>query len=368
MGVQDMVPRWRAALKELLPDLHGHLINALSLFSLAMALAGHCHSGRLAAHAPSRALVPSRQRRLERLLSNGRLKVKEALGGACSQLAAAVLLSLCSVPGRRLVLILDETPNGDRLKALKLSVGYRKRAVPIAWACYAPDSPPEPMPELIRSLLSGVSASVPDSCHVTLLADRGLAWPCVADCCVELGWHYVLRLQGQTKVRFLDGRGRRVEKHAKELAPFRGRRWTGHAEVFKTAGWREANVVATWEPCCREPWLLVTDLPASFARCLGYCKRTWCEQMHRDEKSGGFNWGRSLVRDPEHAERLLLVMALATLLCVGLGTQAIKRGLRRLIEPTRRRTLSVFQLGLRRLKDAWTQGTALPLGVYLYPS
>ena len=364
MSARDMVPRWRAALKELLPDLHGHLVNALSLFSLAMALAGHCHSGRLAAHAPSRALVPSRRRRWERLLSNRRLKVE----GACARLAAAVLLSLCSVPGRRLVLILDETPDGDRLKALKLSVGYRRRAVPLAWACYAPDSPPRPMPQLIRLLLRSVRDAVPASCHVTLLADRGLAWPSVVDCCVELGWHYVLRLQGQTKVRFVDGRGRRVEKHAWELARYRGRRWTGRAEVFKKSGWREANVVATWEPCCRERWLLVTDLPASFRRCLGYCKRTWCEQMHRDEKSAGFNWGRSLVRDPSHADRLLLVMALATLLCVSLGTQAIKGGLRRLFEPTRRRLLSVFQLGLRRLKDAWTQGNALPLGVYLYPS
>ena len=73
-----------------------------------MALAGHCHSGRVAACAPSRALVRSRQRRLERLLSNGRLKAR----AACSRLAAAVLLSLCSVPGRRLVLILDETLSG----------------------------------------------------------------------------------------------------------------------------------------------------------------------------------------------------------------------------------------------------------------
>lgn len=364
MSARDMVSQWRRSVKQLLPRLHGHLLNALSLLSMAMVLAGHCHSGRVAAHACSAALPTSRQRRWERLLSNPRLKVTQAM----VQLASGLLAPLTLIGQRPLVLILDETPNGNRLKCLKLSVGYRKRAIPLAWVCYPPDDPPEPMPQLIRRLLGKVAGCIPAGCPVTLLADRGLAWPQVLDCCEELGWHYVLRLQSQTKVRPIDGNGGSDEKHAWELARFRGHRWMGRALVFKKAGWREANVVATWEPCCRERWLLVTDLPASFARCRGYCKRVWCEQLHRDEKSGGFNWGRSLVRDPVHADRLLLVMALATLLCLSLGTDAIKRGLRKTLEPARRRLLSVFQLGLRRIKDAWIQGTCLPIGIHLHPS
>src|SRR5215203_2995561 len=99
-----------------------------------MVLAGHCHSGRLAAAAPSpRARVLSRQRRWERLLSNRRLRPHEAMG----MLARAVAPSLgCGAgPVRRVVLILDETPGGTkgRLRCMKLSVAYRGRAVPIAF-------------------------------------------------------------------------------------------------------------------------------------------------------------------------------------------------------------------------------------------
>lgn len=365
MGATEMVRQWRSGLKQLLPGLHGHLVNGLAVFSLAMALAGHCHSGRLAAVAPSpRARAISRQRRWERLLGNRRLRPAEAMGAV----ARAVLPSLGSGRARRrVVLILDETPGGvgGRLRCMKLSVAYRKRVVPVAYECYRAYLPPLPMPRLLWRLLRRAGRSLPRGCEVTLLADRGLCWPSVLDFCRALGWHYVLRLQRDTRVRFAG----RVVKGAWELAAWRGaRRCCTGVEVFKDAGWRKANVVAAWEPGCKEPWLLVTDLPATFMRCRNYCRRCWCEQGHRDEKSHGFNWQLSRVRDPAHAARLLLVMALATLLCLSTGTRLIKRGLRKLLEPARRRLLSVFQLGLRWLRDCLVNGRDCPCQLYLYPS
>ena len=365
MGATEMVRQWRHGLEGLLPGLHGHVLNGLAVFSVAMALAGHCHSGRLAAVAPApRARASSRQRRWERLLGNPRLRPHEAMG----MLARSLLPSLGAGTGRRrVILILDETPGGTkgRLRCMKLSIAYRKRAVPIAFECYEPRRPPVPMPKLLWRLLRRAARSVPDDCKVTLLADRGLSWPVVLDCCVALGWHYVLRLQRDTRVRFPDG----TTKSAWALACRRGSRWFGTGVgVFKKAGWRGANLAATWERGCKEPWLLVTDLPATFMRCRNYCKRAWCEQLHRDEKSHGFNWHLSRVRDPSHAGRLVLVMALATLLCLSLGTHVIKRGLRRMLEPAGRRLLSVFQLGIRRLRDCLVNERDCPCRPYLYPS
>lgn len=368
MSATDMVRQWRHGLKELLPGVHGHVLNGLAVFSVAMALAGHCHSGRLAAAAPSpRAKALSRQRRWERLLSNRRLRPGQAMG----LLARSVLPSLASGPRRRVVLILDETPGGvkGRLRCMKLSAAYRRRVVPLACECYRAGGPPLPMPRLLWRLLRRAARSLPEGAEVTLLADRGLCWPVVLDCCKSLGWHYVLRLQRDTRVRPAGGP---VVKGAWELAAWRGSPpWCLEgAEVFKDAGWRRANVVATWPHGCREPWLLVTDLPATFERCRNYCKRVWCEQLHRDEKGHGFNWHLSRVRDAEHAARLVLVMALATLLCLSTGTFVIKRGLRRLLEPARRRLLSVFQLGIRWLRDRLTNGGdhPCPCQLYLYPS
>jgi len=386
VGVVDMVRPWCAAVKDLVGGvLHGHQVRALALFSWAVAVAGHCHSGRVAAAVPGAACPASRRRRLERLLANANVRV----AAAADALAAAVLAPWA---GRPVVLILDETcrplrrppdgpgpAQGRKLCCMKVSVGYRKRAVPLAFACYRVGGgggrrrrPRRSVPRLVLGLLRRVARAVPPGSPVTLLADRGLCWPAIVDECGRLGWHYVLRLQGQTAVRWTDGAGagaspsavRQQRRHAADLAPRRGcPPWRGTGvEVFRAAGWRRANVLAVWERRCREPWLLVTDLPATYARCRGYAKRCWCEQMHRDEKSGGFRWDASRVDDPARAERLLLVMALAMLLALSTGGRVLKAGRRRDLEGgrRRRRLLSIVQLGLRWLRDCLTNGRPPP--------
>jgi hypothetical protein len=359
LDATQILRQWKSTVKEqLLPRLHGHQANALATWSLAIARSGHCDSGRAALAMSVTASPASNKRRIERTIANGRIHADHAQ----MQLATAVLEKLGAIPGRPLVLILDETPQGEHLKCLKISVGYRRRSQPLAWVCYPPEHPPVEMAKLIWRLLKRVSRCLPEHADVILLADRGLSWPSVIDCCAMLGWHYVLRLLRSVRVRLPDG----SEKPAGTLISKKGDRWYGtDVQLFKKAGWRKANVVATWEEPCKEPWLLVTDLPATFQRCVGYCRRTWCEQMHRDEKSQGFNWQRSQVRDPSRACRLLLAMALAMLLAISTGTWVLKNGLRHLLESTKKRKLSVFQIGLRWLAAGTEQP---PCSLCLYPT
>jgi hypothetical protein len=289
------------------------------------------------------------QRRLQRTLANDRIDPELAW----PQRARA---SLAGHAGGPITLILDETPNHNDLRCLKITPAYRKRALTIRSVCYAPGGQGEPMPELIDRLLREVAACLPEGARVTSLADRGLAWPQVVDVCTELGWHYVIRLQGQTRVRTADG----SESTAAELAPRPGTGWRGAAEVFKKSGWREAAVAACWEPGCDGPWLLVSDRddgPRLFRR---YARRTWTEELFKDEKSSGFHWEESHVDDPVHAGRLVLLIALATYLAPGLGSRVIQAGLRRLLESGRERMLSLFQIGLRFLMFCLTHDRPLP--------
>jgi hypothetical protein len=372
VGAVEMVRSWRRTVKGIFGGggggvrLHGHLVNALALLSFAVAAAGHCHGGRVAAAAPSpAATVASRRRRLERLLANPRLDVRAAMAAL-----ARFVLSAWAASGRPVLLVLDETPGGPdgRLCCMRVSVAYHKRTVPVAYACYRAGRQGRPMPSVVRGLLARAAEAVAAAgCTgaVTLLADRGLCWPAVIDFCRGRGWHYVLRMQAPTRVRLPDG----TERAARDLCPRPGTSWFGRGVLaFKNAGWLRANVVGVWERRCRQPWLLVSDLPASYARCRAYAKRSWCEQSHRDDKSAGFHWGDSRVGDPRHAARLLLVIALATLLALGLGTRVLKRGLRRAFDGGRvRRTLSLFQLGLRWLRDCITNQRDDDLAVALYP-
>jgi hypothetical protein len=358
MSVLPMIGDWRRQVRDqLLPDLHGYQANALADLSFAMALARHCHSGKLAAVAPGQTTPAATRRRLERTLANGRIDPDSAW----PQLARSTLGGWAGGP---IHLILDETPNRNDLRCMKITLAYRGRALPLFSACYALGKQPEPMPELIIGLLRKAAACLPEGAEVTLLADRGLAWPQVIDACDELGWHYVIRLQGQTRVRTADGR----ECTAAELVPEPGAGWHGEAEVFKKSGWRGASVAACWLRDHDGPWLVVSDRddgPRLFGR---YLKRTWTEELFRDEKSSGFHWEQSHVTDPEHAGRLVLVIALATYLALGLGSRVIKAGLRRLLETTRQRMLSLFQIGVRFLMFCTTHDRPLPGNLSPAPS
>jgi Transposase DDE domain len=350
MSAFSMVRDWRRQVQQdLLPGLHGHQSKALADLSFAMTAAAHCHSGQLAAAFPGGARPASTQRRVERFLGNPRLDPDSVW----PQLARGLFAGWAGGP---IGLILDETPNHNDLRCLKLTLAYRKRALPLWCVCYALGGQPEPMPELIRRLFRQAAACLPAGAEVTLLADRGLAWPQVVDACRELGWHFVLRLQGQTRVRTPDGR----ECSAAELAPRPGTRWWGDAAVFKKSGWRAARVAACWERDCDGPWLLISDRPDGPRLFRRYAKRTWTEELFRDEKSHGFHWGESHVTNPAHAARLVLLMALATYLALGLGSRVIQAGLRRFLESTRQRMLSLFQIGLRWLTFCMTHDRSLP--------
>ncbi len=350
MNALSMLRDWRRQVQcDLLPDLHGHQSKAMADLSFAMALAQHCRAGKLAAAVPGDAKPASAERRVERFLANARIDPREVW----PQVARSFLAGWAGGP---IVLILDETPNHNDLRCLKVTLAYRKRALPLCSVCYAPGGQDEPMPALVVGLLRRVAACLPEGAEVTLLADRGLAWPVVVDTCGELGWHYVLRLLSQTRVRTPDGRDCSVAA----LAPHPGACWCGPALVFKKAGWRAAAVAACWPEESDGPWLLVSDRddgPRLFRR---YAKRTWTEELFRDEKSSGFRWGESRVADPAHAARLTLLLALATYLALAVGSRVVKAGLRRFLESTRQRMLSYFTIGLRWVMFCVTHDRSLP--------
>jgi hypothetical protein len=345
----------------LLPQLRVWPRRALALFSLGIALAGSCSQAHVAAVLPGSGTVASGERRLRRWLAQPRLDVT-----AIRQALARPVLQAAAAGTAPLLLALDETSQGTRrtaaggaepaLKVLALRLLYRRRAVPLAWDCHANGRQAKPYADLIADLFAEVAAALPPGDHeVIVVVDRGLSWPAVIHACQAHGWHWVFRLQRQTRLRTPDGQ---VQALA-ELVPQPGTQWYGSGALFKDAGWLAAQVVAVWRSDHKEPWLLGTDQPATAQRCREYGKRMWEEESFRDDKSSGFGWQRSQVREPSHANRLLLLLQLAMLLVLSLGTQLIKRGQRRHWTRPDRRDLSLFTLGLRHLLAAVCTGQPL---------
>lgn len=337
---------WSQEVRRILPGIGVWQQRALALFSLGVASAKHCGAARVAALVPGSATAPSATRRFERLLANERLDVRAARAAV----GAAVLEQ---GRGQTLWLVLDETHQGHtatgaRLGMLALRLVYRERAIPLAWVCYRPGEAPASFPVLIGRLIAEVAALVPPDTQVVLMTDRGLSWPSLFDQCRRVGWSFLCRVQRQTRVQTADGQSGTIG----DLAPRPGTRWQGRGRAFLKAGWRDLNIVAVWRRGDDEPWLLVTDLPPAWLRCTQYRHRMDAELSFRDDKSSGFDWDASRVRDPAHMDRLLLVLQLAACFVLAQGVFVLHHGFRSVLERPDRTTLSLFSLGLRWLDRA----------------
>lgn len=337
---------WSQEVARLLPGVGVWQQRALALFSLGVASAKHCGAARVAAVVPGTATVPSTTRRFERLLANEGVDVRAAR----SAVAAAVLEQ---GRGQTLWLALDETHQGQtatgaRFGMLALRLVYRERALPLAWVCYRPGAAEASFAVLIGRLITEVAALVPPDTRVVLMTDRGLSWPTLITQCRRVGWSFLCRVQGQTRIRTADG----VTSQIRDRAPHPGSRWLGRGHAFLKAGWQAVNVVAVWRRGDEQPWLLVTDLDPAWVRCAQYRHRMDEEQSFRDDKSSGFDWNASRVRDPAHMDRLLLVLQLAACFVLAQGVFVLHHGFRHLLERPDRRSLSLFSLGLRWLDRA----------------
>jgi len=143
-------------------------------------------------------------------------------------------------------------------------------------------------------------------------------------------------------------------------------RWAGWVHAFKKAGWRRCWALGCWRAGQPEPWLLVTNWPQAQGDWYGL--RMWEELAFRDFKSSGWQWQKSRVRRPEHSNRLWLAMAVAYAWTISLGTQVVReRSLRRGLTRGQRRQYSVFQLGLRWLRQLSELGRAWSYELFLIP-
>jgi len=262
----------------------------------------------------------------------------------------------------RLLLIIDPTTKEDQVFMVCVSVWYRGRALPLAWMVWPANVPLTGAGfwERIAQLLDEVAKILPQGVSVIWLADRAFGTPSFTDLVTIRGWHYVVRVQGQTRSRDCMG----VERRIGNLVGQPGQRARLMGQVFKKQGWREASVVVYWGRRHKQPLCLVSDLPPRWTLISLYRRRYQVEATFRDYKTSGWRWEQCQVRDIEHIKRLLVGMALATWMVLIVGTYVAAELIAK--HPTgRRRTRpwegkhSLFAMGLQRLHE-WLWGWDIP--------
>jgi hypothetical protein len=223
-------------------------------------------------------------------------------------------------PSKRLALALDATSLGDRFTSLSISVVYRGSACPVAWKILQANVRHAWKPEWI-ALLRSFQALVPADWTVIVMSDRGLYARWLYQEIVALGWHPLMRITHMSKFR---RNGSRSSTPVTTFVPKVGQRWQGRGVAFPKKPHRrlDCTLLACWEPGHEEPWFVLTDLEPDQSESLWYGMRAWIEQGFKLLKSQGWQWQMTRMTDPDRANRLWLVLAVATRYVLAVGGEA----------------------------------------------
>lgn len=206
-------------------------------------------------------------------------------------------------------LALDATTLRQTFTVLSISVLVGKCAIPVAWTVLPATQTGEWRPHW-TGLLQALHL-LPAPCSVMVLADRGLYAKWLFDEIVICGWHPLLRINDQGNV-CLHATGQRLK--LKQLAQLcQQQQWQGEVTCFSATRRLRCTLLIIWNADQKAAWLLVTDLPPFQVSSSWYALRMWIEAGFKFLKSAAFHWERTRMRDPARAERLWLVLALATL-------------------------------------------------------
>ena len=257
-----------------------------------------------------------RIKRAWRFCANRRVAVSDAMQGVCTRLARRL--------GRGPLLVALDWVEVRSFHTLMAAAVFGGRAVPLLWASYPEWELHKSQNNLEEGLLRLLRSLLPDRLEVIVLADRGFGRAELARACGQIGVHYLIRIKPDAGVRH-----RRYRGLLKDYPVRPGLRRVLRQAAYRLSDPVTLNVVIRWKkglPAGRdEPWFLITDLPGNAVELTElYARRVAVEELFRDDKSLRNGWALRLTQltKADRFDRLLLVLALAYWLLVGLGLLA----------------------------------------------
>src|SRR5215217_7975890 len=291
--------------------------------------------------AQARGLLPKHAiKQVDRLLSNSKLEAWDVLATGVPEMVGSRTDIAVAMDWT------DYDADGQATLALKL-VTRHGRATPLVWLSVHKDDLKDARNDYEDASLRRLAEVLPDGVTATILADRGFADTKLFKFLMELGFGYVIRLKGNTRVSAADGTTR-------PAADWIGQ--GGRARKLSDAAVTEARRPVGAAVCVhardmKEPWCLVTSNRAATAPQIIklYSKRWGVEPSFRDTKDLRFGLGLCAVRiaDPQRRDRLLLLNAFAVVLLTLLGAAGESLGMDRHLKSNtvKTRSHSLFRQG-----------------------
>jgi hypothetical protein len=375
MSTSTVYESTRAALRQVLPTVIDSQLDSLGLAIVGVVQSMSSQVAKMARAMPLDTTAHSKEQRLRRLLDNQRLTqtahyqpiVKQALHGLTHQ---------------RVQLLMDRVLIRDQHNILVVSVGFRRRSIPLVWKAleHRGSSNLTDQQELIQAAV----ALLPPDVRISVHGDSEFRSQELFRWLRTHRYDAMLGVDGRLWVYDAAGTdpGQPLADWVPALPPqtetarnrmHRTSPVTYLADVYVVKELRNGpvNIVAWWERDHDGKVVLhavMTNLPATpRTKALGK-RRMWIETVFRDWQSGGFHLDQTGLEDRERLTRLLIVLALAYLWLVSIGRWVVKRGYRRLLDDGTARNwhFSLFQLGVGWLERRHSYTLPLPVLLYLY--
>jgi len=320
-----------------------HLLKTLAMMVTGVILGPHVQLYAIAMCVPLAIKLPSIVRRFSGFVADSRVDVQDLF-------APFVYAMQATLSAETVYLIMDCTKVGPKCRVLVIALVYHGTVLPIMWQTLK-GKKGHVKGEFQKALLAKVCAYFDDYRQVIVLGDAEFSNESIMGWLCAQGWGFVFRFQSNYLVQ--------TEREAA---------WLSAQSVYET-GQPQAGQVYYWENVCftelhqrpnltmsiqwaeaePEPLCLISNLALPTQPHLLYEMRYWIETLFSNCKSRGFALGRCQMITPAHIDRLLLAVAIATCITLGLGTHLIVIGQTSQVDRADRRDLSLFQLGWRWL-------------------
>lgn len=334
-------------------------LDTLALVVVAITQSVSAQLGAIARAMPLTTTQDGKEQRVRRLLDNERITRHTHFHPVARH-------ALSGLKGQRVNLLIDRVLLRDTHNVLVVSVGFRRRSIPLAWKVLEHRGCSSLADQ--QALLAEAAAVLPEGVRITVHADSEFrsyelfAW--LRSC----GYHAILGIRGNAHVSWSSKGESQTLEHSlpdrDSVAYLSEVSVTGehHGPVQVLAWWDkndDAKLIV---------YAVMTDLPATWQTYRIGSRRMWIETVFRDWQSSGFGLDKSGIVDAVRFERLLLPLVLAYVWLVSIGRWVVKRGYRKRIDAgsSTQWQYSLFQLGVGWKEHLGSFTRALPTLFSLY--